>query len=68
MTNLKRGDRARVHLYLQDEAPRLGCGWRLFDAHVGNKHVTLTNVTTGKSARLLRSVFEELARASNVQI
>src|SRR5262245_61458952 len=60
----KRGYRGRVRLYLHDEAPRLGCGWRTFNICVGNKHVKLNDPNGGRS-RISRPLFDRLSEASS---
>lgn len=57
----KRGWKGVIRVHLHDEAPRIGCGVRRVYATVGNRTVKLTNLTTGRSSRIPRDLFETIA-------
>lgn len=60
MNTLKRGDKGRAALHLNDEAPRIGSGFRTVDYKVGNRIVTLRNPYTGRTAKIDRETFTKL--------
>lgn len=39
--DFKRSDRGLLFIYLENECPRIGSGWRNISYHVGNKKVKL---------------------------
>lgn len=63
---LKRGERARLGLWLYDEAPRIGSGWRVVDIHVGNRGVTLKCPHTKRVARIPRALFNSIVNRERV--
>lgn len=42
----------KADVYFQDEAPRIGCGWRRCDVRVGRLWIRFTERATGKRAKL----------------
>lgn len=46
--------RMKADVYLHDECPRIGCGWRRVEITAGPKHVRIREISTGKGARLDR--------------
>lgn len=42
----------RADIYFQDEAPRLGCGWRRCEVKIGRRWLRLTECATGRRQRL----------------
>lgn len=54
--------KAKYHVYLEDEAPRIGCGWRLVEAVVGYKWARLTETSTNHKQRLRRSTWDQLKK------
>lgn len=63
-SRLKRGDTGTYRLYLHDEAPRIGSGWRRVNVKVGNHRVRLVCSNTGRTARIARPVFDQILAAS----
>jgi hypothetical protein len=55
----KRGFRGPVCLYLHDDLPRFGCGWRRLFVRVGNKHVHI-RAGDGNGRRISRQLFDRL--------
>lgn len=64
----KRGMTGEVYLHLNDEAPRIGSGFRRVQYKVGNRHVTLTSPHTGRKAKLLRELFERLVELTRARL
>lgn len=64
MTDLLRGHHGLVRLHLQDEAPRLGSGWRLVEVTIGNKHATLRVPNTTRTAKVPRALFNAILEGS----
>ena len=54
MTKRKRRKKLPIYLiYLHDEAPRIGCGWRRINIlSAGHKWVRIKEVATDRAARL----------------
>lgn len=50
----------RMRVYLQDEAPRIGCGWRIVQAMTGRKWVRIASVD-GRG-KLTKAVWASIAR------
>lgn len=42
----------KADVYFQDEAPRIGCGWRRCNVMIGRKWIRITERATGKRAKL----------------
>jgi hypothetical protein len=42
----------KLRIYLEDEAPRIGAGWRTVDVKLGRKWAYLTETSSGVRARL----------------
>lgn len=42
----------KADVYFQDEAPRIGCGWRRCDVIVGRKWIRIIERATGRKAKL----------------
>jgi len=53
----------QTYIYLQDEAPRIGSGWRVVTVKEGDKWAHLST-TTGRRARLRIEEFDRLEAAS----
>lgn len=49
----------RAKIFLHDEAPRIGAGWRIVQIKEGPKWVRLKCVASGRTARLRRRVWDE---------
>lgn len=41
-----------VRIYLEDECPRIGAGWRTVDVKIGRKWAYLTDTANGTRSRL----------------
>lgn len=53
----------QVKVYLQDEIPRFGCGWRsLTIVAKGRKWVRLLHPPSKRRARIRASVWDQIAR------
>lgn len=50
-----------VEIYLQDEAPKIGCGRRLVKMELGHKWAYLTVPTTGVKQKVPVDVIKRLA-------
>jgi hypothetical protein len=48
----------RMKIYFEDEAPRIGCGWRIVSVQIGRKWVRVR--TQYGSARFTKGQFERL--------
>ena len=55
----KNGHRGKVRLYLHDECPRIGSGWRWLNICVGSKWVKV-NAGRGFNTRISRQLFDRL--------
>ena len=55
----KNGHRGKVRLYLHDECPRIGSGWRWLNICVGSKWVKV-NAGRGFNTRISRKLFDRL--------
>ncbi len=49
-----------AQVYLEDEAPRIGCGWRTLNVTVGRKWIYLQERATGTRARLPIRLLDKL--------
>jgi hypothetical protein len=49
----------RVKIFFEDEAPRLGCGWRWVSVQIGRKWVRLQD-DMGRTARFTLAQYAEL--------
>lgn len=49
-----------MRVYFHDEAPRIGCGWRLVSVKVGREWVRLAS--RGGRAKLTKSAWAAIAR------
>jgi hypothetical protein len=49
----------KAKIFLHDEAPRIGAGWRTVIIKEGPKWVRLKCVASGRTARLRRRVWDE---------
>ena len=58
-TAFKNGHRGKVRLYLHDECPRIGSGWRWLNICVGSKWVKV-NAGRGFNTRISRQLFDRL--------
>jgi hypothetical protein len=58
------GWKGKLHLYLHDEAPTIGCGWRTLTVHVGPRRVSVCNHHTSDKKRLPRETFNRVLAAS----
>lgn len=54
--------RARRFIYLEDECPALGAGWRLVEAQIGYKWVFVKEPHAQRRSRLKRSVWDKISR------
>lgn len=62
----KRGWTGKLRLYLHDEAPNIGCGWRWVEVTVGTNRVRLRCPHTRRTARVIRPIFDGVVKASAV--
>jgi hypothetical protein len=62
LQEIKRGWRGKLWVYLQDEAPRIGAGWRRVEVHVGDKGVRLKVPGSTRSSKLPRAIFNTIAK------
>lgn len=42
----------KLRIYLEDEAPRIGCGWRTVAVKISHKWAYFTELSTGSRAKL----------------
>jgi hypothetical protein len=49
----------KAQIFLHDEAPRIGCGWRTVTVRLGPKWVRLKCTASGRTARLHRRVWDD---------
>jgi hypothetical protein len=49
----------KAKIFLHDEAPRIGTGWRIVIVREGPKWVRLQCAASGRTARLRRRVWDE---------
>lgn len=49
-----------ARLYFEDEAPQIGCGWRVVNVTVGRKWVRVSVPANGARARFARSQFTKI--------
>jgi hypothetical protein len=68
MSPFKRGDKGLAQIHLNDEAPRIGCGLRVVEYHVGNTHVRLRNPHNGRTAKIPREMFAQVYRKACTQL
>jgi hypothetical protein len=52
---------ARMRVYLHDEAPRIGCGWRIVQVMTGRLWVRLAD-SAGNRAKLTKALWAGIAR------
>lgn len=52
----------QMKIYFEDEAPRIGCGWRLVAVTIGRKWIRVR--TAYGSARFTKAQFERLKPVS----
>jgi hypothetical protein len=50
----------RMRLYFEDEAPRIGCGWRTVEVTIGYKWVKVKDVANGNRAKFTLKDFERM--------
>lgn len=50
----------KLQVYFEDEAPRIGAGWRLVYAKIGRKWVRLVEHGSGHRTKLSRKTFNTL--------
>lgn len=50
----------RFNVYFEDEAPRIGAGWRVVEATIGYKWVKLRVPNAERGTKILRSVWDRL--------
>jgi len=50
----------RARIYFEDEAPRIGMGWRTVAVKVGRKWLHLTCAASGRTQRLPVSMLQKL--------
>lgn len=53
-------DTVRLRVYLHDECPRIGCGWRTVTALLGRKWVRITD-DAGARARLTGQLWRDIS-------
>lgn len=54
---------AKVRIYLEDEAPRIGCGWRTVMVRIGRKWAYILDPYNGNRARLPKAKAEAIIRS-----
>lgn len=54
---------AKVRVYIEDELPRIGAGWRTVLVKVGRKYVYFLNPCTGSRQRLPKTKAEPIIRS-----
>lgn len=52
----------KFHVYFEDEAPRLGSGWRIVLAAIGHKWVRLRVPNAERGTRIKRPVWDKLRK------
>lgn len=52
----------KFHVYFEDEAPRIGAGWRIVQASIGYKWVKLKAPTADRGTKIKRSVWDTLRK------
>jgi len=52
----------KCHVYFQDEAPKVGAGWRVVIAKVGYKHVHLREPHAAQGTRISRKTWDTLRK------
>lgn len=52
----------KLQVYLEDEAPKIGAGWRLVNATVGRKWVRMVESGSGRKAKLTVDVWKRLTK------
>lgn len=53
-----------LRVYLEDDCPRIGCGWRLVTAKVGRKWTYLECVSTCTRGRMRKTAWDVVARSA----
>ena len=51
---------ATMRVYFEDEAPRIGAGWRTVHVVLGYKWARLRCAASGRGTRLRREVFDKI--------
>ena len=52
----------RHRIYLEDESPRIGAGWRIVEATIGYKWVKLRTPNAERGTKIKRSVWDTLRK------
>ena len=52
--------RIKTRIFFEDEAPRIGCGWRWVTVIVGHKWVRVVETSTGARAKFSIKQFEQI--------
>ena len=56
----------KLQVYLEDEAPKIGAGWRLVHATVGRKWVRMVEVGSERKAKLTVKIWEQLKKGEPI--
>jgi|RhiMethySRZTD1v2_1073278.scaffolds.fasta_scaffold13987_7 hypothetical protein len=56
----------RVKIFFHDEAPRIGCGWRLVTVKIGRKWVWVRDAQGGRAVR--RFTHDQYARLKPIEL
>lgn len=51
---------AKMRLYFEDEAPRIGSGWRTVYVNLGYKWARIRCAASGRGTKLLRAKFDPI--------
>lgn len=54
-----------VRIYLEDECPRIGSGWRTVDVKIGRKWAYFTDTANGHRSRLPKDEAEKIIEESS---
>jgi hypothetical protein len=57
----------RLHVYFQDEAPRIGAGWRPVLAQIGYKWVRIKTPGAERGVRIKRETWDTLRKDDNYE-
>lgn len=52
-----------ANIYFEDEAPRIGCGWRYCNIEIGRKWARVTERATGKRVRFPKEKLDSFRQA-----